>query len=141
MLDKCVSMLCDGGYILAAPFYVTEPILDGLIKRAQDIFGITPTQVPYKEIMKLYNKFEIMFEEHNSLIEETDEELHYYCKSTVDRACKTLAIDDKDVYGAIYDRLFDVKKMSNDLRPYQRYVVLVLRYREAVYPNRFVELF
>ena len=141
MLNKCVNMLHDGGYILAAPFYVTEPIPDDLIKRAQNVFGITPTQVPYKEIMKLYNKLEIMFEEHNTLIEETDEELHYYCKSTIDRACKMLALDDKDVYGAMYDRLFDIKKMSNDLRPYQRYIVLVLRYRKSVYPNRFVELF
>jgi SAM-dependent methyltransferase len=141
MLGKCVSMLCDGGYILAAPFYVIKTIPENLIKRAQNIFGITPTQVPYKEIMKLYNKLEILFEEHNSLIEETDEELHYYCKSTVERACQMLGIDDKDVYRAMYDRLFEVKKMSNDLRPYQRYVVLVLRYRKAVYPNRFVELF
>lgn len=141
MLSKCISMLCDGGCILAAPFYITKPIPGTLIKRAEKIFEITPTQVPYKEIMKLYNKLEILFEEHNSLIEETDDELHYYCKSTVDRACQMLDINDKDVYGAIYDRLFDVKKMSNDLRPYQRYVVLVLRYRKSVYPNRFVELF
>jgi hypothetical protein len=91
--------------------------------------------------MKLYNKLEILFEEHNSLTEETDEELHYYCKSTVDRACQILHVNDEDTYNAIYDRLFDVKKMSNDLRRYQRYVVLVLRYRKSVYPNRFVELF
>jgi hypothetical protein len=41
----------------------------------------------------------------------------------------------------MYDRLYEIKKMSNDLRPYQMYSVLVLRYRKAVYPNRFVELF
>lgn len=141
MLTKCIDMLDDGGYILAAPFYVVEPIPETLVKRAEKVFEITPTQVPYKEIMKLYNKLEILFEEHNALIEETDEELHYYCKSTVDRACKMLGVDDEETYNAIYDRLFDVKKMSNDLRRYQRYVVLVLRYRKSVYPNRFVELF
>lgn len=141
MLNKCIDMLDDGGCILAAPFYVIEPIPETLIKRAEKVFEITPTQVPYKEIMKLYNKLEILFEEHNSLIEETDEELHYYCKSTVERACQMLHIDDEETYNAIYDRLFDIKKMSNDLRRYQRYVVLVLRYRKSVYPNRFVELF
>lgn len=141
MLDKCISMLNDGGYILASPFYVAKPLPKALVKKAQKIFDITPTGVPYKEIMKLYNKLEVVFEERNNLIQETEEELHYYCKCTIDRACKMLSITDKKVYGAMYKRLYDVKKMSNDLRPYQMYSVLVLRYRKAVYPNRFVELF
>jgi ubiquinone/menaquinone biosynthesis C-methylase UbiE len=141
MLQKCITMLEDGGHILAAPFYITKPIPADLIKRAQKVFEITPTQAPYKEIMKLYNKLEIMFEEHNDLIQETEDELHYYCKSTIDRAVLMLHIDDENVYNAMYDRLYEVKKMSNDLRPYQRYIVLVLRYRKSVYPNRFVELF
>lgn len=141
MLEKCVSMLEDGGYILVAPFYVTKPLPTSLVKRAQKVFEITPTSVPYKEIMSLYNKLEIIFEERNDLIEETEEELHYYCKSTIERACKMLKINDENIYNAMYDRLYEVKKMSNDLRPYQMYSVLVLRYRKSVYPNRFVELF
>lgn len=141
MMDKCINMLEEGGFILAAPFYVTKPIPEILIKRAEKVFEITPTQVPYKEIMKHYNKLEILFEEHNDLIEETEEDLHYYCKCTVDRAVEMLKVSDSDVYNAMYDRLYEVKKMSNDLRPCQRYIVLVLRYRKSVYPNRFVELF
>ncbi len=141
MLDKCISMLEDGGYILASPFYVTRSLPDSLVKRAQKVFGITPTSVSYKEIMKSYNKLEIVFEERNNLVQETEEELNYYCKSTVDRACKILNVTDKKVYEVIYKRLYEVKKMSNDLRPYQMYDVLVLRYRESIYPNRFVELF
>lgn len=141
MLEKCISMLTDGGYILASPFYVTKQIPEILIKRAQKVFEIIPTSVPYKEIMKLYNKLEVVFEERNDLVQETEEELHHYCKSTIDRACKMLKIENKDVYKAMYDRLYEVKKMSNDLRPYQMYSVLVLRYRKNVYPNRFVELF
>lgn len=141
MLDTCIGMLQDGGYILAAPFYVVESIPENLIKRAQEVFGITPTQVPYKEIMKLYNKLEILFEEHNELIKETDEELNYYCKSTIDRAKEMLGLEKGEAYDAMYQRLFRIKQMSNDLRPYQRYSVLVLRYRKIVYPNRFVELF
>lgn len=141
MLKRCIEMMEDGGYLLASPFYVTELLPEELIKKAQKVFDITPTKASYKEIMKLYNKMEILFEEHNSLIQETDYELHYYCKCTIDRACKMLEIKDEDVYNAMYDRLFEIKKMSNDLRPYQMYSILVLRYRKSVYPNRFVELF
>jgi 2-polyprenyl-3-methyl-5-hydroxy-6-metoxy-1,4-benzoquinol methylase len=141
MLDNCISMMKDEGYLLASPFYVTKKIPKSLIERAKKVFGITPTSVSYKEIMKLYNNLEIVFEERNDLIPETEEELHYYCKGTIDRACKMLKINDQDLYKAMYNRLYDVKKMSNDLRPFQMYSVLVLRYRKSIYPNRFVELF
>ncbi|MDD3607190.1 MAG: class I SAM-dependent methyltransferase [Candidatus Moranbacteria bacterium] len=141
MLERCISMMSEGGYILASPFYVTKPLPEVLIKRAQKVFDITPTSVAYKEIMRLYNKLEIMFEERNELVQETEEELHYYCKSTIDRACDMLKIKDEETYNSMYDRLYEIKKMSNDLRPYQMYSVLVLRYRKSVYPNRFVELF
>lgn len=141
MLGRCIEMLRDGGYVLAAPFYITKPFPEHLVRRAQEIFGITPTSVSYKEIMQMYNKFEIIYEDRNELIPETDEELHYYCKSTIDRACTIRDVNDKKVYDTMYERLFEVKKMSNELRPYQRYSVLVLRYRSSVYPYRFVELF
>ena len=141
MVSRCISMLEDGGYILAAPFYVVRTIPSNLIKRAQKVFGITPTNVSYKEIMQLYNKFEIIYEDRNELIQETKNELEYYCRSTVDRACEMRNIKNKKVYEAMFGRLFEVKEMSNDLRPYQRYSVLVLRFRKSVYPNRFVELF
>lgn len=141
MMEKCIDMIKDGGYILSSPFYVTKELPTALIERAQKVFGITPTSVSYKEIMKLYNKLEIIFEEHNDLIQETEEELNYYCKCTIDRACKMLKISNDEIYKAMYDRLYDIKKMSNDLRPYQKYCVLVLRYRKSIYPNRFVELF
>ena len=141
MVSKCISLLEDGGYILAAPFYVVRTIPSNLIKRAQKVFGITPTNVFYKEIMQLYNKFEIVYEDRNELIQETKDELEYYCRSTIDRACEIRNIKNKKVYKAMFERLFEVKEMSNDLRPYQRYSVLVLRFRKSVYPSRFVELF
>ena len=141
MLEHCVSLLVDGGYVLASPFYVTESIPHNLIERAQGVFGITPTTVSYKEIMKHYSELEIVYEDRNELVQETEDELAHYCSSTVTRAVKMLEISDKDVEQAIYDRLYSIKKMSNDLRPYQRYSVLVLRYRANVYPNRYVELF
>lgn len=141
MVDRCISMLEDGGYILASPFYIVRTIPKNLIKRAQKVFGITPTNVSYKEIMQLYNKFEIIYEDRNELISETKDELEYYCKSTIDRACEIRSIKDEEVYQAMFDRLLEIKAMSNDLRPYQRYSALVLRFRKSVYPSRFVELF
>lgn len=141
MFNRCIEMLKDGGYILAAPFYVTRPIPNHFIRHAQKVFGITPTTVSYKEIMRSYSKLEIIYEDRNDLVPETKEELDYYCKSTVDRACKIRDINNQEIYNAMYKRIFEVKKMSNDLRPYQRYSALVLRYRKSVYPNRFVELF
>lgn len=141
MLERCVGMINDGGFILASPFYVIKPLPENLIKRARKVFGITPTHVSYKEIMRLYNKMEIIFEERNDLMQETDEELHYYCACSIDRSCAMMNINNRKLYDVMYDRLYEIKKMSNDLRPYQMYSVLVLRYRKNVYPNRFVELF
>ncbi len=141
MMNICLDLLEDGGYILASPFYVTSEIPDNLIKRAEKVFGITPTAESYKEIMQLYNKLEIIYQDRNKLRKETEKELEYYCKSTIDRACEIRNIDDEELYKVMFERLLEIKKMSNDLRPYQEYSTLVLRFRKSVYPNRFVELF
>jgi SAM-dependent methyltransferase len=141
MFNHCVEMLKDGGYMLVSPYYVTKSIPKHLVKRAQKIFGITPTNISYKKIMESYNKLEIIYEDRNELIPETKEELDYYCKSTIDRACIIRSINNQKIYNVMYKRLYDIKKMSNNLRPYQKYGVLVFRYRKSVYPNRYVELF
>ncbi len=141
MLDHCISLLQDGGYILASPFYVVGTIPNDLIERAQTVFGITPTQVPYKEIMKHYKDLEIIYEDRNELIQETEEDLMHYCTSTINRAVDMLNVTDISIRDAMYERLYSIKKMSNDLRPYQRYCTLVLKYRSDVYPDRYVELF
>jgi SAM-dependent methyltransferase len=141
MLGRCIEMLKDNGYLLASPFYVTDQIPDNLVRRFKKIFDITPTNVSYKEIMSLYNKLEVIYENRNKLVKETEDELIHYCHSTTKRACEIRNIDDNKVYHSMFNKLLEVKKMSNDLRPYQEYSVLVLRYRKSVYPNRFVELF
>lgn len=141
MLKKCIGFLKDGGYILASPFYITSPLPKSLVEEFKKIFGITPTMKSYKEIMSIYKGLEIIFEERNSLIEETEEELSHYCHSTIKRACELNKIKDKKLYDVMYNRLLNIKKMSNKLRPYQGYTVLVLRYRSDIYPNRYVELF
>jgi len=141
MLKKSLTLLEDEGKILSTEFYTIKPIPKILIKRAQKVFNITPTEVPYKEVMKIYKGLEIIYEDRNILIRETPEELAHYCTSTIDRACKILKINNKSIYKAMYDRLYQIKEMSNLLRPYQNYNVLVSRYRKSVYPNRYVELF
>lgn len=141
MLQRCLTMLSDGGYILASPFYIVKDIPAYLIEKARKVFGITITTESYKEIMALYEPLEIIFEERNNLFKETETELKHYCESTIKRACEIRHINDKNLCDAMYKRLYEVKRMSNELRPYQNYSVLVLRYRSKTYPNRFVELF
>ena len=141
MIKKSLEFLIDGGILLSSEFYVVKPIPKELINKAKKIFNFTPTEIPYKEVMKMYQGLDIVYEDKNSLFKETPEELQYYCKSTVDRACKMLNIADKKISKAIFDRLYEIKEMSNELRPYQNFNVLITRYRKSIYPNRYVELF
>jgi len=141
MLRKSLSLLEDGGYILSSEFFVNKRIPAHLVKRAKNIFGINITQVGYKDVMEIYEGLEIVYEDRNYLVSETDKELEHYCKSTTDRAIKRLKINDDEIYKTIFDRLYAIKKMSNLLRPYQNYNVLVLRYKKDIFPNRYVELF
>jgi len=141
MLKICLKHLEDGGFILASPFYIKSPIPESLILEFKKVFGITPTIESYKDIMKMYRGLEVIYEDRNDLIEETREELEHYCHSTIKRVCKEKGINDNGLYSAMFKRLMGIKLMSNKLRPYQKYSVLVLRYRKNIYPNRYVELF
>jgi hypothetical protein len=93
--------------------------------------------------MDLYNKHEILYEDIKYPNQESSEEIDYYVKSTIDRYFEDTNTDisDEDLYETMINRLKKIKIMSNKLRAYQGYSTLVLRYRENVYPNRFVELF
>jgi len=141
MIDLAVGWLTDPGYILSCEFYITRPIPKRLVERARKVFDIEITQVGYKEVMKIYRDLELIYEERNPIFQETKEELDFYTRSTVSRACEILNIKDQKVYQAMYERLYEIKNMSNVLRPYQNYNVLVHRYRKNFYKRRFVELF
>lgn len=141
VLKKCLSCLDDGGLFLASPFYIKTELPGELVKLAEQTFGITPTTERYKSIMAVYEGLDILYEDRNDLIPETNEELRHYCKSTIDRACNIHNINSNELYDAMYERLFTVKNTSNLLRPYQSYNVLVLRYNQQTYPARYVELF
>jgi SAM-dependent methyltransferase len=141
IIEKITELLKDGWYLLASPFYVDSPVPEDLISEARGVFWITITSESYKDVMSTYNKFEIMHEEKHDIIEESHEEIQYYTKCTIDRATNQWTNCSKEIYEALFNRLVKIKEMSNKLRPYQKYSVLVLRYRENIYPNRFVELF
>lgn len=141
IIEKMPDLLREGGYILASPFYVNKKIPKKLVDRAKAVFDINITQENYKEIMSLYSDFEIAYEERNILIPETKEELEHYCLSTLKKLKGEGTNLTKDEYEESFKRLMEIKEMSNVLRSYQGYSVLVLRYRKSTYKNRCVELF
>jgi len=141
VLSHAVSLFDKTGYVLASPFYIHEPIPDDLIQRFKAVFGITPTTEGYKDIMDVYKGLEIVYQDHTKIYSETEAELKHYCEGTVARQLKEDGVDSSEIFDVCYDRLLEIKRMSNLLRPHQSYTTLVLRYRENIYPNRFIELF
>lgn len=141
LILKCTELLCDNSYILASEFYAKSKVPEDLIKNAQNTFGITPTSIDYKEVMSIYKGLDIVYEDKKTLTLETDDEISHYCQSTINRACNKLGITDLELQNAMIERLKKIKQVSNELRKYQEYNVLVLRYRKNTFPNRYVELF
>lgn len=141
VVEKISRLLRKNGYLLASPFFTIKPIPQDLIKKARTIFGITITTESYKEIMWMYKDFEILYLEKRELVLETEKELKHYCTSTIERFHKANPGLTPDALSVAYKRLMKIKRMSNELRPYQGYVVLVLRARENSFSKRFVELF
>jgi SAM-dependent methyltransferase len=140
--DRIVSeYLKDGGFLLASPFFAVKKVPQEVIDKAREVFGITITTESYKEAMKAYSDFEIIYEDRCELVEETEEELEAYCTATIARAADFHGIVDDEVKQVMYSRLLEIRRMTNVLRRYQNYTVLVLRYRKNVYPSRYVELF
>lgn len=142
ILEKCCKdFWSDEGYLLSCEFYVNKPVPDNLVDEAYRVFDIEITQVPYKEVMSVYEGLEMIYEDRKKPLSETEKELKYYCKCTIDRAMKDLNITDDSIYQACFDRLYEIKGISNKLRDFQNYNILVHRYRKNLFPNRFVELF
>lgn len=141
LLKTSTNWLNDEAYILASPFFVTSEIPDELLKRAHAVFGITPTIEGYKEVMTLYENFEIVHEEKYNIVSETKDEIKKYCNDTIEYSAERLGKISDEQRNEIFNRLFDVREMSNRLRPFQKYSCLVLRYRKNIYPRRLVELF
>jgi 2-polyprenyl-3-methyl-5-hydroxy-6-metoxy-1,4-benzoquinol methylase len=141
MLQRCITFFSDGGILLASEFFVHKNIPSEVIERAKKVFNFTPTQTGYKDVMRIYQGFEIMYEERKEIMQETDEELANYCHSTIERCFIERGLSDETIKPVLFNRLMEIKRMSNELREYQSYAVLVMRYRKDIYPNRYVELF
>lgn len=133
--------LQDGGMILSTEFYCPEPIPESLVQEARKIFDITVTQEDYKNVMRPYQGFTLVYESRNIPLMETAEELAYYCKSTIDRFSRGNPEVTTEQLDAMYERLLKIKDMSNRLRSYQRYNVLVHKKDSRFYPSRYTELF
>ncbi|MDD4381775.1 MAG: class I SAM-dependent methyltransferase [Candidatus Dojkabacteria bacterium] len=142
VIEKCVKDFWESeGYLLSCEFYIVEDIPQPLVEKAYEVFGIHITQVPYKDVMSVYEGLELIYEDRKKPIPETEKELQYYCKCTIDRFVREKGIKDEGIYRALFDRLYLIKKTSNDLREFQNYNILVHRYRKDLFPNRYVELF
>lgn len=130
-----------GGYILASPYYGDNNIPQDLINECKKIIGITPTMCSYDKVRNLFQNFEVAYESRKTIVLETEEQMAKYTKDTVTNCCRAKGINSPEVYDVMYKRLYDIKRVSNELHKYQRYSVMVLRYLPSVYPRRLIELF
>lgn len=140
-LKHFLSLLTPGGSILSCEFYVDNTIPEELVEKARLVFDITVTQQDYKTVMKPYEGLTLLYEDRCIPELETKQELHYYCDSTIEAFARRNPAFATDTLQAMNDRLYDIKKMSNDLRPYQRYNVLIHKRDERIFPHRYTELF
>lgn len=141
MLDRITSFFGESGYLLASPYYSAGTMPDELVKECQRVIGITPTTTSYAAVRDMYANFEVAYENRSSIVVETRCQMEKYTSDSIRRACEIRSISDKRVIKAMYDRLYEIKNVSNELHKYQAYSVLVLRYLNGVYPNKFLELF
>lgn len=141
VLNRMPDWLDDGGYLLASPFFVRSPIPDHLIELGQKVFGIVPTLETYDDVIAPYTRFETVYESRKEIALESEHQIRLYCQSTIERAARYRQIDNRAHLDELFERLFEVRRASNELRPYQGYAVMVLRYRKSTYPHRYVELF
>jgi hypothetical protein len=129
--------------LLSCEFFAKKDIPKKLLKDAEDVFGIIPTNISYKEVMRPYASLLKTYEVERDLKPETSEELNFYCQSTIDRfaAERSLNASSDELCKLAYKRLYDIKDMSNRLRTYQSYVNLIHEYSPAEFGRRFTELF
>lgn len=143
MIKKCIWFFDSTGILLASPFFGNWKGVpsSSVLENFKKVIWITPTLVSYKEVMSLYKDFEVLYESKKIPTIETEEELKKYCEDTINSFCTRYSIQSEEIYNYAYKRLYDIRSSCNQIRPFHDYSVLVLRYRESTYPNRFVELF
>ena len=114
---------------------------DDIKNECKKIIGITPTTMSYDSVRDMYENYEIAYEKRCNIIIETEEQMKKYAYDTVKRGCEIRGIKSEEIFECMYKRLYDIKRISNEMHKYQSYSVMVLRYLKDVYPNKFLELF
>lgn len=112
-----------------------------LIEDCKRVIGIVPTTIEYDAMRDIYADFEVAYENRCTIKLETTKQIEKYAEDSIERACELRHITDAKLKKDMYDRLYEIKDVSNELHRYQAYSVMVLRYLESVYPNKFLELF
>lgn len=141
MLGKIPSLLEREGYILASPYYSAGEMPNTIIEDCRRVIGITPTTIEYDAMRDIYSDYEVMYENRCSIKLETASQIKKYVSDSIENACKLRNIKDARVKKILYDRLYEIKHVSNELHRYQAYSVMVLRYLKDIYPKRLIELF
>ena len=136
------ELLVDGGMILVSPYYLKgDKLPDALIDRTKKVIEINPTNFDYTTAIKLYENYEVLYENRKDIIPETCEQMKKYSRDTINMACKLNGITDNEIRDYMYKRMYEIKDVCNELHKYFGYSIIVLRYRKNIYPNRFIELF
>ena len=142
LIEKCKDFMADNSYLLVSPYYLKgEKLPQDLIDRSRKVLGITPTNFDYYVAMEPYENFEIVYQDRKTIMPESEMQMKKYCDDIINKACAIHEIDDKEIRQYMYERLYEIKDVCNEIHKRHAYDVIVLRYRKSVYPNRFVELF
>lgn len=142
MINNLKELLEDDGMILVSPYYLKgDKLPKDLIEKTKKVIEINPTNFDYYEAIKPYENFEVLYENRKEIIPETEEQMEKYSRDTINTACKFHNITDEEIIEYMYQRMYEIKNICNELHKYFGYSVIVLRYRKNIYPNRYVELF
>lgn len=142
MINNLKELLEDDGMILVSPYYLKgDKLPKDLIEKTKKVIEINPTNFDYYEAIKPYENFEVLYENRKEIIPETEEQMEKYSRDTINTACKFHNITDEEIIEYMYQIMYEIKNICNELHKYFGYSVIVLRYRKNIYPNRYVELF
>ena len=135
MINNLKELLEDDGMILVSPYYLKgDKLPKDLIEKTKKVIEINPTNFDYYEAIKPYENFEVLYENRKEIIPETEEQMEKYSRDTINTACKFHNITDEEIIEYMYQRMYEIKNICNELHKYFGYSVIVLRYRKNIYP-------
>ncbi len=141
LLNRIPDFFEQSGYILASPYYSCGVMPESLKDKCRQVIGISPTTTEYNDVRNIYADFEVAYEKRCNIVLETKDQMEKYTRDSINRASELRGITDPVILDHMYNRLYEIKYVSNELHKYQAYSVMVLRYLKGIYPNKFMELF